>query len=780
MADITILPTSRAIRAQQLRERSENRLLSRYLTMGEFLERALVVKGYSRVDDDTRMLLLLEAADFSHFSNLRIERNFFTFTQNATYLFRFFEELSGELVGMDKLEYADTYGDYEEHIEILKELFRRYRTVCDTHEMLDRIFLPKQATLNTSYIRSLRSMDIVVEGYLTNFEIRVLLECAAIIPVQMHFYANTYNTKMQQKLRRIGIDTIVDRYQTINIGERRVMDSVRVVTESEIRCEGFGERLLQVAYVKYKVSAFVDAGIEPEKIVVVLPDERFAEHLRRFDSEKNFNFAMGLGLSQSLFVRKIEAAMAYLETSSAQNRSRVNRMGTDILEQISMLYLKRCDSVDVISLISGWIEAEDEQRVKEIAAEELFYFEKIMPYLNEAPLKSALHLYVNRVKERTIDDVSGGKITVMGVLETRAIQYDGIIVVDFNEGTVPRKSEKDLFLNSATRVKAGLPSAVDRESLQKLYYHNLFQRAKKVAISYVLSAESMPSRFLTQLNIKTEKHYTDAQWADILFKRGNRQDRKVEPVEAAYDFTLRPLSATGLKTYLECKRRFYHRYVEGLQAHEIAKDMPDEHEIGTALHHALRDVYRETVRFNNKDALRSSVEQALDFHSGNTPLDGYLNRLWMHRLDHFFASEIERFEAAEVIACEAALTTQVHGMVLTGQVDRIDRTADGLEVLDYKSGKYPIYTARNVENATDYQLEFYYLLAQQKGDVARCGYYDLKSGKIVEEVFLETKLEQLYGHLQQLQNAATTVFDKTDTLSRCRYCDYTHLCGREL
>ncbi|MDX1296288.1 MAG: PD-(D/E)XK nuclease family protein, partial [Sulfurimonadaceae bacterium] len=342
------------------------------------------------------------------------------------------------------------------------------------------------------------------------------------------------------------------------------------------------------------------------------------------------------------------------------------------------------------------------------------------------------------------------------------------------------KSEKDLFLNSATRMRAGLPSAMDRESLQKLYYNNLFLRAKQVAISYVESADSVPSRFMTQLELQGTKSFGDAQWADILFQREHRKPHEVLEIEASYDFTSKPLSATGLKTYLTCKRKFYHRYVEGLKEHEIAKDMPEEHEIGTALHNALRDVYEKQSRFTDIKSLRHAVDETLRFHNGKTALDHYLHKLWMRRLEPFFAAEIERFKEAEVVLCEATLNTEIRGIKLTGQIDRIDRTLEGLEVLDYKSGKFATYTPRTVEKATDFQLEFYYLLAQQKGEVARCGYYDLKSGEIVNEALLENKLELLYGHLQELREATTSNFEKTDSLSECRFCEFAHICGRSL
>ena len=777
---MTILPTSRSIRSAILKDQYKDGFLPSYITMSEFLQRALVVDGYMRVDDDTRTLLLLEASDFKQFSSLQIERNFFTFTQNSSYIFRFFEELSGELVDIHSLSLADTYGDYEEHIEILQELYIRYEKLCEEKKILDPIFLSKKYKLNENYISSQEEILLVVEGYLTNFEFKVLRQCAELITLKLRFYANDFNLKMQEKFIANGIEIVVGKNQIINLSQMQVEASSSVKSNVCIVCESFSQRLLQTSFIKQKVYEFVKKGIEPEKIAIVLPDESFAKHLKRFDTKCNFNFAMGESLSESVFVQSLNAVSQYLENQSVQNRSRINRVGIELVEVFKGVYKAEVQTLDFNGLLAPFIANEKSKPVLKIIEEELFYFEKLLPVLKGSSFKSALHLFMNRLKNRSTDDVRGGKITVMGVLETRSVTFDGVIVVDFNEGTVPRKSEKDLFLNSSTRIKAGLPGASDRESLQKLYYNNLFLRAKEVAISYVESAESVPSRFLTQLGIQIQSVYDEAQYANVLFENRVRIHPVEEKIEKAYDFTQHPLSATGLKSFLTCKRKFYHHYVDRLDEHEIEKDLPAEHEIGNALHDALKDVYEKKNRFNDKKELREAIAGALKENSANTVLDKYLQKLWLKRLDALIDSDIERFKESEVLACEKALSKEVCGIRLNGKIDRIDRTPDGLEVLDYKSGSYPKYTVRTVESANDFQLEFYYLLAQNEGEVKSCGYYDLKSGKIVNEELLEEKLELLYAQLQTLRETKVFDFEKTEDIKECRFCPYTHLCGREL
>jgi len=152
--------------------------------------------------------------------------------------------------------------------------------------------------------------------------------------------------------------------------------------------------------------------------------------------------------------------------------------------------------------------------------------------------------------------------------------------------------------------------------------------------------------------------------------------------------------------------------------------------------------------------------------------------MWIKRLDVFMDNEIERFKDAEVLACEKSFSKEVCGIRLTGNIDRIDRTLDGIEVLDYKSGSYPKYTPRTVDKAKDFQLEFYYLLAQEEGNVQSCGYYDLKSGQIIHEDLLEVKLELLYQYLNELKETKVINFEKTEDLKECTYCPYIELCGR--
>jgi RecB family exonuclease len=420
---------------------------------------------------------------------------------------------------------------------------------------------------------------------------------------------------------------------------------------------------------------------------------------------------------------------------------------------------------------------ENNKDVINIVQEELYAFKKVLHYLQESSVKSALHLFLKRISSRSIDDVRGGKITVMGLLETRMVSFEGVVIVDFNEGFVPRRSEKDLYLNSKVRQRSKLPTLNDRESLQKLYYYNLMRRAKSVSISYVEDTQHIPSRFLKELGIATSTWRDDESYSNVLFEKHTPRLHVNLAIEAQYDFKSEALSASKLKTFLTCKRAFYHQYIQKLRPHKIEKDLPDEHEIGVIIHEVLKEVYLRQNRYEDADALKRDITHHFEKKISDNVLHEYQLRLWLRHLEPFIANEIGRFKQGyEVAYCEKHFQKSYRNLMLQGVVDRVDRNGDMTEILDYKSGSLTLYSKSAIEKATDFQLEFYYLLVD--GSSKSVAFYDLKECRIVEEEFLELKLEKLNMIFDELAATEYFSFDMTDDRSACRFCHYVHLCQR--
>ena len=107
---------------------------------------------------------------------------------------------------------------------------------------------------------------------------------------------------------------------------------------------------------------------------------------------------------------------------------------------------------------------------------------------------------------------------MLGLLETRAVEFDTVIICDFNESFIPKISVKDKFLSTKLKQLSNLPTQFDRESLQKYYYKRLIDSSKNVFVTYVNSDTNQISRFANELfdkHIKTDTN--DNAYKHILY-----------------------------------------------------------------------------------------------------------------------------------------------------------------------------------------------------------------------------------------------------------------------
>lgn len=777
---LTVLPSARAIREKLFNIEGSSLFLPNYTTMSDFVSKLSIVKDFKTLDEDGRVILLLEASDFKNFTNLQIQRNFFTFTKNSSYILKFYEELSAEMYDISVLESSDIYGEYEEHIAILQELYSRYEQLCMDKKLLDKIFLPKLYTFNEEYVKKYQNIELHVDGHLTNFELSLLDKCCEFSSVNILFSASRFNTKMQKKFLELGIELEIGYSYKISLNTKEILQKESIVQNSRVTCEAFSEPALQVAFVKKKIYDFVQKGYRPEHIAVVLPDESFADILKMFDEKSNFNFAMGEPFSSTYIYEKLSATCKFIEQDSKENEARLDRVGDEFYIKLRNIYAKKSQDVDVLEFLKSYKESFFGKSELKIYEEELYAFKNILSFMRDMSVKSVITLFLQRLSSRTLDDVRGGKITVMGVLETRSVEFDAVIIVDFNDSNVPKKSDKDMFLNTNIREAANLPTMSDRENLQKHYYEMLINNTKEVAISFVKSKESTASRFLKQLSIKESSSHGEQGYAEVLFNSAIPRAIREEDIVLEYSFRGKTLSATRLKTFLTCKRKYYYNYVKSIREHEIPKDMPQEHEIGSAVHSALKELYSKKSFYDNIDMLKRDLHTELKSVAGESEFERYLLAIQERRMELFCENEIQRFaDGWRVEMCEVTLQREFAGLMLGGQIDRVDKKGNDIYVLDYKTGSYPLYSEKNFTEATDFQLEFYYLLAGTIGNVVGCGYYDLKESKIVEEALLEEKLSLLESHINDLLKIEDVNFSKCEDVKNCLFCEYKIMCGRE-
>jgi RecB family exonuclease len=586
---------------------------------------------------------------------------------------------------------------------------------------------------------------------------------------------------MQDSFDEYDIKLPNDKHITFDFSNKKIID--QEINKETIHANVFSveEREEQIAIAFEQIEEMVKSGIEAENIVLVLPDESFKEHFTLFDTHNNLNFAMGYDYSKGRVYKSLEAIYNYWQKFDKESKYLLERYGLnlEVIDKISSTKISDAQTffifLNELKLLDAPLDVKEEkEKYNERVHEKYLHFLKIFE-IQKLSFKEWLFIWLKALSKITIDDVRGGLITVMGVLETRGVSFEGVVIVDFNEGVVPAGSSKDQFLNSSVRAFANLPTKNDREALQKQYYKRLLEQAAESTIIYSTSDNKLPSKFLYELGLEKAEQ-KQAQF-DLLYVQPSQITQEQEPMVENFDAFAITWSASRLKTYLDCKRKYYYRYIQKIEAKQ-----DDKLNEGLFLHSLLDHLYREKNSYESKEEMQKKIGMLLD---ELLPLDdakiAYQKLLWKEKLKGFVDSQIEHFKGDwRVVEREKEFSAEIGGLRFKGRIDRIDQNATETLVLDYKSGSISeANKSKNLENLSDLQMSIYYHMLSSKYQNINLAFMKiLEKGEIEEITALEEKNELLSQHIIELKQTKNFIASKCENLQKCKYCEFTLLCER--
>jgi len=785
MHSLIIYPTSRALRTISEELKNHNGFLPTLMRMDEFEHRAMVLPDRMMVDPLQRIMFLREAADFQAFDGLKVDRELIRFFTKSDALFKFFEELAQEGVDFATLVQADAYAEFESHLGILEKLLNNYQAILETKGLTDKTFIPGSYKLNEGFIHGYDQFEIYLEGYLSHYELGLIEKISQKKPLIIHYTTSRFNQKMQERFEEYGIKLPENSQVSFDFSNKQILSeksNQRMVHAEVFRVE---ERYEQISVAFEKIEALVHSGIAPESIVLILPDEHIKESFALYDDYHNLNFAMGFDYSKGAEYKRLEALYLYWQNYDQESRYLLEQYGLAVEEIDRLAASQKCDVpsffalLNRLNLLDCTLEgnekmAEEEGIENERVYEKQIYFLKLFDGENLSR-RDWLFLWMKALSEITIDDVRGGKITVMGVLETRGVRFDAVVIVDFNEGIVPARSSKDQFLNSAVRNFAGLPTLSDRESLQKQYYKRLFEQAKQVVILYFSSENRLPSKFLYELGLDSAVQ-TKAQ-LNLLYSQPSQLRAERDPVVDHFDAHAIVWSASRLRTYLECKRKYYYRYIQGIKAKK-----EEELNEGSFLHLLLDHLYREKDHYVSVDRMQKRIDLLLDqLLPQEDAKIAYQKLLWKEKLKGFLQTELSHFEEGwRVVAREYEAQGEIGGLRFKGRIDRIDQDDTATLVLDYKSGSIKeANKSKNLETLNDFQMSIYdHLLAGRYQNITLAFMEIFENGRLEEITQLVEKNRLLGEHIVELKQTKSFIAGKCEELQKCKYCEFALMCER--
>lgn len=780
---LLVYPTSRSIREYVNSQKEFNALLPTITTIDEFFKKSINLNDKKYIDEEERFLYLTQAVKNINLDSLGISSNFMQFLKQSEYIYRFFLELASENVDLEDLSSEDTYGFYEEHLKILKQILKNYLDILDLNNAIDKININRYYNINEEFIKRYNNIEINFEGYFTAFEFSLVKKISKLVNVEINFIYNEYNKKSIEKFINDGVSLELGYSYKINFTKKEVITKKEIIKQTDnLHIKAFSSRVNQIAFIKESVVSLVNSGINPSKIALILPEETFANNISLFDKEAYFNYAMGINIYTTNLYKTIDAIYLYMSDEEIKNKKNIEFLNLD-KEIIEKLFLDKWNknlTKDLLNhIVEFFISYEKDDELLEKFKELIFKLERLFFSTSENILvKDAYKILHQKVSKIALDDVNSGKITVMGLLESRRLVFDAVIICDFNESQIPKRSLKDKFLSSNIKQKVNLPTKLDRENLQKYYYERLISNTKNVYISYVKNDSNQISRFANLLfDIELDDTVYDNSYKHILYNN-HKIDHFDEEIKLDIDLSKLTWSASSLKEYLECKRKYYFNHILKIKEHDISLK-PKGYELGNIVHNSLETYYKQENRTYEK-LLEIFNNTSHESRSKNSFLNLDLE-IWKRKLSDFYQKEQIRFdENFTVLDLEKAFLIDFDGIKLRGTIDRIDKKDNSYYVIDYKtSSSLKISTKKTYEKAVDFQLEFYYLAVAElyKTSDINTYYYDLHNMKLLEEVVLDEKLELLKDILNSF-NTKQVSFTKCDNNQTCLYCNYKTICNR--
>lgn len=299
-------------------------------------------------------------------------------------------------------------------------------------------------------------------------------------------------------------------------------------------------------------------------------------------------------------------------------------------------------------------------------------------------------------------------VQVMGVLETRNLDFDHILILSCNEGNMPKGVDDTSFIPHALRAAHGLTTVDNKVAVYSYYFHAMLQRASDVTIVYNSSSDGLNpgemSRFMLQLMVELPQNRHigrhSLQAGQIPLPLQPEMARKTPEVMERLN-NIRLLSPTAISTYMRCQMQFFYSYVAGVkELDEQDEDEIDNRVFGNIFHRAAELMY-SMPQLKIDEILNIAFNEQL-FHlpegtMTEPTLNGLqlINRTVIRRYLLMLRDLDKRLGKFEVVAHEAdvSMTLQLTGRKVRvgGRVDRLDRVNIGepterLRVVDYKTG----------------------------------------------------------------------------------------------
>lgn len=327
-------------------------------------------------------------------------------------------------------------------------------------------------------------------------------------------------------------------------------------------------------------------------------------------------------------------------------------------------------------------------------------------------------------------------LQVMGVLETRALDFDRMVILSMNEGVFPLRKAANSFIPASLRRAFGLPTTEHQDGIYAYHFYRMLHRAREVVMIYDSRTDGLQtgevSRFIYQLEYLYGKiiHRRSVKYNIAIERQEPVLILKNEVIMTKLNRFLsggsHAISASAINAYLDCPLRFYYSYVEGLNKEEDISEHIEANTFGDLFHYMMEQIYNElkarnemitvdvlTAYSKNQERLtellvKAFAEKVFKNKNYKRPLEGQnylvgeiIRKYVIAMLKNDMKLAPFRYIASEMLVKGSLRIDDQREVSLKGFIDRVDQVDKYTRLIDYKSGKEKAMTFGEISDLFD-------------------------------------------------------------------------------
>ena len=289
-------------------------------------------------------------------------------------------------------------------------------------------------------------------------------------------------------------------------------------------------------------------------------------------------------------------------------------------------------------------------------------------------------------------------LQVMGVLETRALDFDNVIITGFNDDLYPGRTSNNSYVPYTLRCGFDLPTPDRQNAIFAYNFYRMLSYAKRVWFITNSTADEQHSGEVSRYFYQLKWQYgVDVKQVVAVNQLVMPSNKECEPIlKDARVGELSRLSASALGTYLRCPKLFYYKYIERIQEPEIDESVSvSEATLGNVLHAIMYVIYTPYVgQTITSSILENLLRQINDdaYWESLSPLQDLKGDKLAEKVVRSYVNNILNYDYTrtpfQLLAAEQPIRVVLpNNMTINATLDRIDNKAGLVRVVDYKTGK---------------------------------------------------------------------------------------------